>query len=104
MKKANMTQGLTAPNNASCLKCLIQPEKLLRECSFKSTANKKLRKTMKNISEIESKSWLKPWQRKMLIVIGAIAGGVATHVLLRWMERRNGKRAVETAETASDVH
>ncbi len=59
---------------------------------------------MKNISEIENEKWLKPWQRKALVVIGAIVGGVAAHMLLRWMERRNGKKAVETAETAADVH
>jgi hypothetical protein len=59
---------------------------------------------MKNISEIKNEKWLKPWQRKMLIMIGAIVGGVAAHMLLRWLERRNGKKAVETAETASDVH
>jgi hypothetical protein len=60
---------------------------------------------MKNISEIESKRWLKPWQRKTLVVIGAIAGGVAAHMLLRWLERRNGKLAADkTAETTTDVH
>lgn len=60
---------------------------------------------MKNISEIESRRWLKPWQRKMLIVIGAIAGGVAVHMLLRWMERRNGKLTSEkAAETTADIH
>ena len=60
---------------------------------------------MKNISEIEKEQWLKPWQRKALIVIGAIVGGVAAHMLLRWMERRNVKLTSEkVAETAADVH
>jgi hypothetical protein len=59
---------------------------------------------MKNISEIENEQRLKPWQRKVLIVIGAIAGGVATHMVMRWMERRKYKQASRKSESPGDAN
>jgi hypothetical protein len=56
---------------------------------------------MKRIPEIESEKWLKPWQRKALILMVAIVGVVATHALMLWLERR--KLARETAKTSATI-
>jgi hypothetical protein len=56
---------------------------------------------MKSIPEIENEKWLKPWQRKALVLMVAIVGVVATHALMLWLERR--KAARDTAKVAADI-
>lgn len=56
---------------------------------------------MKSIPEIEREKWLKPWQRKALVLLVAIIGVVATHALMLWLERR--KAARNTAKAAADI-
>lgn len=59
---------------------------------------------MKNTSEIKNEKWLKPWQRKALIVTGAIAGAVVAHMIMRWMERRKNKQATERTEDSTGAN
>ena len=56
---------------------------------------------MKKTPEIESEKWLKPWQRKSLILLIAVTGVVATHALMLWLERRKATR--NTPKEPADI-
>jgi hypothetical protein len=59
---------------------------------------------MKSIPKIESERWLKPWQRKALVLLVAVVGVVATHALMLWLEKRKLARdAAKTSATIIDV-
>lgn len=44
---------------------------------------------MKQILDALHIAKLKPWQRRALVVFGAVAGSAAAYGLLRWLERRH---------------
>jgi hypothetical protein len=45
-------------------------------------------------------SWLSPWQKRWIVIAGAVAGATIVALLLRWLEAR---RAARLAAEQSDA-
>lgn len=41
---------------------------------------------------IANTPWLTPWQRRAVIVVGAVAGAIAAAALIRWLDCRRSAR------------
>jgi hypothetical protein len=53
---------------------------------------------------IANPPWLTPWQRRAVIIVGAVAGAIAAAAVIRWLDcrragRRAGHRQNETSES-----
>jgi len=42
--------------------------------------------------------WLKPWQRRAILLLGGIAGAVVAAAALRWLDTRRSKQDGQSSE------